>query len=397
MKKQFKYDFPFLAQEKNNNPLIYLDSAATTPKPQVVIDAVTKNYTYLTAPIHRGIYETAEKATEFYENTREKVAQFFNVKSKKEIVFTSGTTDSLNMVAYGFAEHFLKKGDEIIISELEHHANIIPWQHIVKKTGTILKYIPVLENGDLDYDYFEKIISKKTKLVSVTHASNSIGTLVDIKKIIDISHAVGAYVCIDAAQSAGHIPINVQNLDIDFLACSSHKMYGPYGVGILYVKEKLHDQFYPVRLGGGAVSLVEHQKTNFLNFPQKLEAGTPAICEVIAFSTAIDYIQTNFKEIISHETEVFKYAEEELRKINHISIIGNSKKSHVLSFMVKNYHAHDIAAYLDQKNIAVRAGNHCAQIIAQKLNYNASVRISIGCYTEKSDIDRLLERVVEIK
>lgn len=395
--KIFKKDFPFLQQQNKKLSLIYLDSAATTPKPQGVINAITKNYTYLTAPIHRGIYQLAEEATENYEKTREKAAEFFNAKNKKEIIFTSGTTDSLNMIAFGFLAHRLQKGDEIIISELEHHANIIPWQQVAQKYDAVLKYIPVLENGDLDYNYFAKTISKKTKLVSIIHISNSIGTKVDIKRIINIAHNVNALVCVDAAQSAAHIPINVQDLNVDFLACSSHKMYGSYGVGILYVKEDLHEQFFPVRFGGGAVSLVEHQKTEFLKLPQKLEVGTPAIPEIIAFSTAIEYIESNFQEIIEHEKEIFNYLETELKKINHIEIIGNSKKSHVLSFIVKKYHAHDIAAYLDQKNIAVRAGNHCAQIVANKLNYNASVRISIGCYTEKEDIDRLLESLIEMK
>lgn len=395
--KNFKKDFPFLAQTKDNFSLVYLDSAATTPKPQVVIDAITKNYTYLTAPIHRGIYQLAEEATAAYEKTREKVAEFFNAKDKKEIVFTCGTTDSLNMIAFGFLAAKIKKGDEIIISELEHHANIIPWQQVAQKYGAMLKYIPVLPDGDLDYDYFAKTISKKTKFVSITHISNSIGTEVDIKKIIDIAHNFGALMCIDAAQSAAHIPINVQGLDVDFLACSAHKMYGPYGVGVLYVKEKLHDQFFPVRFGGGAVSLVEHQKTEFLKFPQKLEAGTPPVPEIISLTSTIEYLQLNFGEIIKQEKEIFNYLETELQKINHIKIIGNAKKSHVISFIVKDHHAHDIAAYLDQKNIAVRAGNHCAQIVANKLNYNASIRVSIGCYTEKEDIDKLLESLIEIK
>lgn len=389
--KNFKNDFPFLQTKKNGSPFIFLDSAATTPKPQCVIDAITNAYTYHSAPVHRGIYTAAEETTTQLEETRKATAQFFNARSEKEIIFTSGTTESLNLVAFGFFAHQLKKRDQIVISALEHNANVIPWQQIAKKTGATLRYIPVTKTGDLDYDDLDLVMTKGTKIVSITHASNAIGTLVDINRIIKKAKDIGALICIDAAQTAAHIPIDVQQLDIDFLACSSHKLYGPYGVGILYAHKRTHDQFLPLRFGGGIVSNITHKSASLLPVPNRLEAGTPAIAEIIALKTALDYITEHRNYIEENELAIFKYLLTELEKITNIHIIGSAPKLHTVSFTINGHHAHDIAALLDQHNIAVRAGTHCAHIVSQIMNYTSSVRVSIGMYTEKSDIDRLIE------
>jgi len=391
--KNFKNDFPFLQTKKNGNPFIFLDSAATTPKPECVIDALTDAYTKHSAPVHRGIYAAAEETTTLLEKTRKTAAQFFNASSEKEIIFTSGTTESLNLVAFGFFSHQLKKGDQIVISELEHNANVLPWQQIAKKTGATLDYISVTESGDLDYDLLDSIITKKTKVVSIAHASNAIGTLVDINTIIGRAKKVEAFVCIDAAQTAAHMSIDVQDLDIDFLVCSSHKMYGPHGVGILYAKKTTHDQFFPLRFGGGIVLNITHQSASLLSVPTRLEAGTPPIAEIIALKTTLNYITKHRNHIEKNESEVFVHLLTELEKIKKINIIGSAPKLNTVSFTVESYHAHDIATLLDQHNIAVRAGTHCAHLVSQVMNYRSSIRVSIGMYTEKIDIDRFIEVV----
>jgi cysteine desulfurase / selenocysteine lyase len=390
--KQYKKDFPFF-QNKN---LIYFDSAATTPKLASVIAALHDFYLNKTAPIHRGVYKQAEETTALYENTRVVVADFFHARLPSEIAFTSGTTESLNAIAFGFVQHQLQPGDEIIISELEHNANVLPWQEVAKRTGALLRYIPLLSSGDLDYDFFESMLNKKVKFVSVTHCSNSLGTLVTIDRIIKKSHEIGALVCIDAAQIAGHIPINVQENDADFFVCSAHKMYAPYGVGILYAKQELHDQFSPFRFGGGIISDISYHDASFLPFPTRLEAGTPAIPEVIALSEGVRYLKNNMSEIQKQEQSVFAYLEEQVSSVPGVIILGTAKKVHTLSFLLKQYHAHDVATYLDTHDIAVRAGTHCAHLVAKKWNYAASIRVSIGMYNTKGDVDRLIHALSKI-
>lgn len=390
MMNNFKTDFPFLQPQSDDKRLVYLDSAATTPKPQCVIDALTHAYTHHSAPVHRGIYKAAEKTTELYELTRKTAADFFNASSDQEIIFTSGTTESLNLIAFGFFNHQLKDGDEIVISELEHNANVIPWQQVAKNTGALLRFIPLDNTGDLDYKTLDSIINEKTKIVSVTHASNAIGTLVDIDRIIKRAKAVGAYVCIDAAQTAAHIPIDVQALNVDFLVCSSHKLYGPYGVGILYAHHATHEHFLPLRFGGGIISTITHHTTSLLPVPARLEAGTPPIPEVIALKKALEYVQKHFATIQENEREIMQHLLCGLSAISGVHIIGKAQKLHTVSFTVGDYHAHDIASFLDDDNIAVRAGTHCAHLVSHIMNYSASVRVSIGMYTDKQDIDQFV-------
>lgn len=396
-KNDFKKDFPFFNDRCNKESIIYLDSAATTLKTQSVIDALIHSYTHYAAPVHRGVYKIAEKTTELYEFTRKITANFFNAASTQEIIFTSGTTESLNLIAFGFFAHQLKQGDEIVISELEHNANVIPWQQISLKTGASLKYIPLLSTGDLDYDVIEAIITKKTKIVSITHASNAIGTIVSVERIVKQAKKIGAFVCIDAAQTAAHVPIDVQKLNIDFLVCSSHKLYGPYGVGILYAGQHTHEQFFPLRFGGGIISNITHYNSTLLSVPTRLEAGTPPIAEVIALKAAIEYIRENFQLIQKNEAVLFSYLCSQLSEIPGLRIIGAAaEKLHTISFMIDGYHAHDIAHFLDENNIAVRAGTHCAHIVSNVLHYSASIRISIGIYTDKNDIDQCIAAIKSV-
>jgi len=386
----FKIDFPFLHSQSDEEPLVYLDSAATTPKPISVINALTHAYTHHSAPVHRGIYKAAENTTELYELTRKTAAHFFNASSDREIIFTSGTTESVNLIAFGFFHHQLKTGDEIVISQLEHNANVLPWQQVAKNTGALLRFIPLAKNGDLDYATLDYIINEKTKIVSITHASNAIGTLVSINRVITRAKAVGAFVCVDAAQTAAHLPIDVQQLNIDFLVCSSHKLYGPYGVGILYAHQRTHEHFLPLRFGGGIISSITHGSASLLSVPARLEAGTPPIPEIIALKSALKYVKEHFESIQKNESEIMHYLLYRLSDVPKIHIIGTAQKLHTVSFTIAGYHAHDIASFLDQHNIAVRAGTHCAHLVANIMNYSASVRVSIGIYTTKDDIDQLI-------
>jgi cysteine desulfurase/selenocysteine lyase len=389
-------DFPIFSKKVHNQNLIYFDNASTTQKPQQVLQALTNFYSSHNANIHRGIYALAEEATGLYEDARGLVARFIGATHAQEIVFTSGTTQGINMVAQSWARHQLQPGDEILISEMEHHANLLPWQQLAHEKQLVLKFIPVLPDGTLDYAALEWLLTERTKLVSVVHVSHIIGTTNDIEFIIKKAHAVGACVLIDAAQSVPHMNINVHKLGCDFLVFSGHKMFGPTGIGILYVKKELHEAMRPYQYGGGMVFDATYQHARFQPMPQKLEAGTPAIAQAVGLGAAIRYIQNtiNFDELKKHEAALCSRIIDALAEMPKIRLLGPlfqlKKQGHMVSFVVDGVHAHDVAAYLDQFGICVRAGHHCAQSFAKKLNIDASIRVSFYAYNTQEEIETFI-------
>lgn len=362
--KAIRNDFPILARMVNGKPLVYFDNAATSQKPQLVIDAIVHYYSYLNANIHRGVHSLSQEATDAYENARIKLQKHFNAAHSHEIIFTSGTTHGINMVANGFSS-LLNKGDELIVSAMEHHSNIVPWQMLCERTGATLKVIPMNENGELVISEYEKILSEKTKLVFVNHISNALGTINPIKDIIRKAHAFGAAVLIDGAQAAPHIKADVQALDVDFYVVSAHKMCGPTGVGILYGKEAWLKKLPPYQGGGEMIAEVSFEKTTYADLPHKFEAGTPNICGGIVFGTAIDYInKLGMENIASYENQLLEYATKRLLEINGLKIYGTAtNKTSVISFNIDGIHPYDIGSILDKLGIAVRTGHHCAQPI----------------------------------
>ncbi len=390
-------DFPLLVSEK----IIYLDNASTTQKPQQVIDAVNVAYTTYNANPGRGIYDLAELATQKYEDARKAVAQFINAKSK-ETIFVRGATEGINFIATGWARNHLKEGDRIVISELEHHANLLPWQRVSKEVGAELVYIPVSQDGSLDMDAAEKLIHKKTKLVAITHISNAIGTRVDIKAIAQMAKKVGAKLLIDACQSAPHERLDVAKMGCDFLVFSGHKMLGPTGIGVLYIREDVQDEIEPLSLGGGAVREVSLQGYSLADAPQKFEAGTPSLVQAIGLHAAINYLTNHvrFDAIQKHEAALTSYAIDEIQKMPHVTLYGPldqlKESGHSVTFIVKNMHAHDVAAFLNTKKICVRAGHFCAQPLAKKLGYDAAVRASFYCYTRMEDVKKLVSALREL-
>lgn len=388
-------DFPLLKKKVNGKELIYFDNAATSQKPQVVIDALTEFYTEHNNNIHRGVYQSAEETTQLYENARKTVAQFINAHSE-EIVFTKGTTESINFVTRAWAAHNLVAGDEIVLTELEHHSNIIPWLVLAKEKNIKIVYIPVCLDGTLDLSKLDSIITKKTKLVSCVHVSNALGTSVDIHAIIERAHAVGAKVLIDAAQSVGHKPIDVKKINADFLAFSGHKMGGPTGIGVLYIKKELHEQTQPYQYGGGMPYEVDYHSVSFGKAPHKFEAGTPPIAQAIGLAAAIDYInkKIDFKSLQKHEAQLCTQLIEGLSKHKQIRLLGPIKQlkqsGHLISFVIEGMHAHDVADYLGKQGICVRAGHHCAQPLAKKLGYQSSVRVSFYAYNTQEEVEKFL-------
>ncbi len=391
---EIKKDFPILNRQKNGKPLCYLDNAATTQKPRQVIEAITHFYETSNANIHRGIYDISEEATKMYEETRTTVQKFINAASPTEIIFTRNTTESINLIAYTWGEKYIQKGDEIIISILEHHSNLIPWQVLAKKKGAILKFIPIKKTLTLDLEKYKELLSKKTKLVSITGMSNALGTINPIKEITKEAKKFGAHVFIDAAQISAHQKIDVQKINCDFLAFSSHKMIGPTGVGILYAKQSILKKIPPFLYGGSMMTSVTLEETEFAKPPQKFEAGTPSIAEVVAFKSAIDYLEKlGFENIQKHEKELYKYAIQELSKIPNINLITppEDKSGPVITFTIKDIHPHDIAEVLNSENIAIRAGKHCTDPLHKLLNLMATARLSFYIYNDKTDIDRTVK------
>ena len=394
--------FPILHQEINGRPLIYLDNAATTQKPTVVINAIHDYYLNYNANIHRGVHTLAEKATEAFEMTRVKAKDYINAASIEEIIFTYGTTDGLNLVAHSLGKNVLNKGDEVIISAMEHHSNIVPWQLICEERGAKLKIIPLNGSGELIYEDFLKLLNEKTRIVSIVHVSNSLGTINPIREIIRDAHSAGAIVVIDGAQAAAHLNIDVQDLDCDLYACSSHKMFGPTGVGVLYGKKDVLDFMTPYRGGGEMIKEVTFEKTTFNDLPFKFEAGTPNIADVIGFGAAIDYINALDKKAISvYEKELLEYGNQKLSEINHLKFIGTAKeKVSIISFIVENMHPFDIGMMLDASGIAVRTGHHCTQPLMDYYHIEGTVRASLSIYNTKEEIDILadkLKNIVKIK
>jgi cysteine desulfurase/selenocysteine lyase len=385
---KIREQFPLLKRKVNDKDLVYFDNGATTQKPQSVIDAVSNYYQEENANVHRGVHFLSGLATDKFEATRNTIQQFIGAKHNHEIIFTKGTTDSINLVANGFRS-LLKKGDEIIISGLEHHSNIVPWQMCCELSGATLKVIPLLDNGSLAMENFNNLLSKNTKLVAVSHISNTLGTINPIKEIIEKSHSFGAKVLIDGAQAAAHICLNMQELDADFYCFSAHKMYGPTAVGVLYGKEEILNLLPPYQGGGEMIKEVSFEKTTYASLPYKFEAGTPNIAGVIAFKSAIDFIrELGVENISKYEDELLQYATSEILKIEGIKIYGTSKnKSGIISFNVEGLHPYDIGTIVDKMGIAIRTGHHCTQPIMKRYNIPGTVRISLAVYNTKTEID----------
>ncbi|MQQ80080.1 SufS family cysteine desulfurase [Lactococcus lactis] len=399
MLEGIKKDFPVLNQIVNDEPLVYLDNAATTQKPLKVLAAIKDYYENDNANVHRGVHTLAERATEKYEAAREKVRQFINAKSTKEVLFTRGTTTSINWVAQ-FAGQILKAGDEIVISIMEHHSNIVPWQEVAKKTGAILKFV-YLKDGQLDMDDLRKKITNQTKFVSIAHVSNVLGTINPVEEITKIAHEHGAYMVVDGAQSTPHMAIDLQKMDVDFFALSGHKMMGPTGIGVLYGKEELLNQFEPVEFGGEMIDFVYESHSTWTELPWKFEAGTPNIAGAIALGAAIDYIQElGIDQIHQHEIELIDYLMPKLQEIEGLKIYGpkdNVKRGGLIAFNIEGLHPHDVATALDMEGVAVRAGHHCAQPLLNYLETPATARASFYLYNTKADCDKLVEALKKTK
>ena len=390
--------FPILNKKINNNQLVYFDNAATTQKPIQVIESINKYYSEYNANIHRGIHTLAEKATQEYEKTRKRVSKFINSRSEKEVIFTRGTTEGINLIASSFVKNFIKKGDEIIISEMEHHSNIVPWQMICEENGIILKTINVFENGEIDLDNFKELISNKTKFLSIVHTSNTLGTVNPVKEMIEICEKNNINTMIDGAQASAHSKIDVQDLNCDFFVLSAHKMYGPTGVGIVYGKEEILEKMPPYMGGGEMIKDVNFKKTTYNELPYKFEAGTPNIGDVIGFNEALSFINNIGLDNISlYEKELKNYASNSFNKIEGINIIGNSKnKIGIFSFTMDKIHYYDLGLLLDSKGIAIRTGHHCTQPLMDKFNLEGTARVSLAIYNTKNEIDYFVEKLKQL-
>ena len=396
--QKIREDFPRLDREVYGKPLIYLDNGATTQKPRQVVEAITDEYYSVNANVHRGVHFLSQQATELHEASRETVRRFINARSSNEIVFTRGTTESINLLASSFADSQMKEGDEVIVSVMEHHSNIVPWQLQAARKGIVLKVIPMNDRGELLLDEYEKLFSERTKLVSFAHVSNVLGTVNPAKEMIATAHAHGVPVLIDGAQSVPHMKVDVQDLDADFFAFSGHKIYGPTGVGVLYGKEEWLDKLPPYQGGGEMIQSVSFEKTTFNELPFKFEAGTPDYIGTTALAKALDYVSAiGMENIAAHEHELTLYAMQRLKEINGMRIFGEAEhKSSVISFLVGNIHHLDMGTLLDRLGIAVRTGHHCAQPLMIRMGIEGTVRASFGLYNTKEEIDMLaagIERV----
>ncbi|HZJ37137.1 MAG TPA: cysteine desulfurase [Gillisia sp.] len=396
--EEIRKDFPILKRKINGYPLVYFDNAATSQTPRQVIDAIVDYYSNYNSNIHRGVHTLSQEATDKYETARKKIQTHFNAGKPHEIIFTSGTTHGINLVASGFAS-ILQKGDEILVSALEHHSNIVPWQMLCEKTGAVLKVIPMDQNGELLLDGYEKLLSEKTKIVMVNHVSNTLGTVNPIKKIIDKAHSFGAAVLIDGAQAAPHIKADVQALDVDFYVASAHKMCGPTGVGMLYGKEEWLKKLPPYQGGGEMIATVTFEKTTYADLPHKFEAGTPNICGGIAFGAALDYMNAiGIDEIAKYEHQLLEYATKKLLEIEGVKIYGTAKdKTAVISFNIDGIHPYDIGTIIDKLGIAVRTGHHCTQPIMDYFKITGTIRASFSFYNTTQEIDLFIAAVKRAK
>lgn len=396
---KIREDFPILGREVYKRPLVYLDNGATTQKPRVVVDSLVNEYYSVNANVHRGVHFLSQQATELHEASRETVRRFINARSISEIIFTRGTTESMNLLAYSFGEAFLKDGDEVIVSVMEHHSNIVPWQLLQSRKNIVLKVIPMNDKGELLMDEYKALFTEKTKLVSVAHVSNVLGTINPVKEIIKIAHEQGVPVAIDGAQSTPHIPVDVQDLDADFFAFSGHKIYGPTGVGVLYGKEDFLEKMPPYQGGGEMIQNVSFEKTTFNDLPFKFEAGTPDYVATTGLAKALDYCSAlGMENIAAHEQELTRYAMERMHQIEGMRIFGEAKeKDAVISFLVGDIHHLDLGTLLDRLGIAVRTGHHCAEPLMRRLGIEGTVRASFALYNTKEEIDALVAGIERVR
>lgn len=396
--QKIREDFPILSRKIYGKPLVYLDNGATTQKPRCVVEAIVDEYYSVNANVHRGVHFLSQQATELHEAAREKVRDFINAKSTNEIVFTRGTTESINLLATSFGEAFINEGDEIIVSEMEHHSNIVPWQMLAERRGASIRVIPIDDNGELLLDEYEKLFTEKTRIVCVTHVSNVLGTINPVKRIVDIAHQHGVPVLVDGAQSAPHMKIDVQDIGCDFFAFSGHKIYGPTGVGVLYGKEDLLDKLPPYQGGGEMIQNVSFEKTTFNELPYKFEAGTPDYVGTNSLAKALDYVSAiGMDNIFAYEHELTRYATEQLSNIEGMRIFGQSEnKDAVISFLVRDIHHLDMGTLLDRLGIAVRTGHHCAQPLMTHYGIEGTVRASFGIYNTKEEIDVLVAGIKRV-
>jgi cysteine desulfurase/selenocysteine lyase len=399
--QRIREDFPILRTKARGNPLVYLDNAATTQKPRAVIDRIARYYAEENSNVHRGVHYLSEVATAAYEGARTTVKNFVNARSEKEIVFTRGTTEGINLVAYSYGRKHVSEGDEVVISAIEHHSNIVPWQMLCEEKRAALKIIPVNEAGEVDVDAYGKLLNERTRIVAIGHASNALGTINPIAKMIAMAHAAGAVVVIDGAQGVPHLPIDVQALDCDFYAFSGHKVYGPTGIGALYGKERILDAMPPFMGGGDMILSVSFEKTTYNALPYKFEAGTPNIAGVIGLAAALDYVGgIGLDRIAAHEQDLLHYATDRLLELDGVRIIGTAAhKASVISFVLEGVHPHDIGTILDQEGIAIRTGHHCAQPLMMRFNVPATGRASFGLYNTREEADALvagLKKVIEV-
>ncbi len=392
-------DFPILSTEIRGKPLTYLDNGATSQKPTSVIEAIEHYYSSENSNIHRGVHYLSERATDAYEAARAKTANFLGAPDQDEVIFVRGATEGINLVAHGFVETVLSEGDEILITHMEHHANIVPWQIAAEKTGAVLKVVPVLDNGELDLQAYSIMLSNKTKIVSIVHVSNTLGTINSVEEIIEQAHKLGVPVLLDACQSVPHMPVNISKLDCDFLVFSGHKLFGPTGIGVLWGKREWLEKFPPYQSGGDMIERVDFEGTTYKNIPGKLEAGTPNIEGVIGLSAAIDYVnEIDRTGALAHENALLKDATAKLSTIEGLRIIGTSvDKASILSFVIDEIHPHDIGTFLDADGVAVRAGHHCTQPLLKRLGVPATARASFAFYNNFEDVDRLVESVVKMQ
>jgi cysteine desulfurase/selenocysteine lyase len=388
-------DFPILKQKIHGKPLVYLDNGATSQKPQVVVEALNRYYTAENSNIHRGVHFLSEQATAAYEAARQKIKRFVNAPSEQEIIFVRGTTEAINLVAQSYGRTFLKPGDEIIVSAMEHHSNIVPWQILCEQTGARLRVIPINHDGELVLDEYRRLLSQKTKLVSVTHVSNALGTIVPVKEMVRLAHERQVPVLVDGAQAVPHLKVDVQDLDCDFYAFSGHKLFGPTGVGILYGRSDLLEAMPPYQGGGDMISLVTFEKTHYNVLPYKFEAGTPHIAGGIGLGAAVDYLESlDWQQVAAHEHSLLSHATAALSDIDGLRIIGTAKeKVGVVSFVFDHVHAHDVGTILDQEGVAVRAGHHCAMPVMQRFGVPATTRASFALYNTLQEIDVLVRGV----
>jgi cysteine desulfurase/selenocysteine lyase len=399
--ERIRQDFPILQQTIHGKPLVYLDNAATTQKPRVVVDTLDRYYSAENSNVHRGVHYLSERATNTYEAARAKVRAFLNAADTREVVFVRGTTEAINLVAQSYGRTFLERDDEIVITAMEHHSNIVPWQILCEQVGARLRVVPIDDDGEMIFDEYERLLNERTRLVSVVHVSNALGTINPVRQIVELAHRRGVPVLLDGAQATPHLAVDVQALDCDFYAFSGHKLFGPTGIGVLYGKAALLEAMPPYQSGGDMIASVTFEKTTYNELPYKFEAGTPHIAGVIGLGAAIDYVQgVGVEAVAAYEGELLAYATERLAALPRVRLIGTAKhKASVLSFVVEGVHAHDVGTILDRQGIAIRAGHHCAQPVMQRFGVAATGRASLAFYNTRAEIDALvagLDQVVEV-